>query len=206
VYGAILSKRQTRLLQKHMAQRAQLKAQILHENMRDQTKQKRSKQHFSSAKDRQRAEPQQAAVPMPSRSNPARLSAQTTTSASQSTPPTAPTADNTPQQPLEAPPETFRGFVEQQRARVADDDTDNEPLFDMSILGPSLAHSTRLPLIPLTNLFDFTNQHWLSIVRQAQESTFDKELEFYELLDLDADGEEEQIDIDDSTEQILSFA
>ena len=76
----------------------------------------------------------------------------------------------------------------------------------MSILGPSLAHSTQLPLIPLTNLFDFTNQHWLSIVRQAQESTFDKELEFYELLDLDADGEEEQIDIDDSTEQILSFA
>jgi len=102
---------------------------------------------------------------MPSRSNPVRLSAQTTTtSASQAIPLLRQQRIIlTPQKPLEAPQEIFRDFVEQQRAQVADDDTDNESLFDMSILGPSLAHSTQLPLIPLANLFNFTNQNWLSI-------------------------------------------
>ena len=34
--------------------------------------------------------------------------------------------------------------------------------------------------------------------------TLDKELEFYELLDLDADGEYD-IDVDNTTEQVLGF-
>ena len=56
----------------------------------------------------------------------------------------------------------------------------------------------------VTELFDFSNTHWLAVVRSAQEDSFDKELEFYALLDLDAEGEDD-IDIDITTEQVLGF-
>ena len=65
--------------------------------------------------------------------------------------------------------------------------------------------TTRIPLLKLvTELFDFSNTHWLAAVRSAQEDSFDKELEFYALLDLDAEGEDD-IDIDIITEQVLGF-
>ena len=92
---------------------------------------------------------------------------------------------------------------------ITEDDTDNEPLFDITgnafpvQRGP--AQTTRLPLLKLVSeLFDFSNTHWVAAVRSAQEDSFDKELEFYELLDLDAEGEDD-IDIDNTTEQVLGF-
>ena len=44
----------------------------------------------------------------------------------------------------------------------------------------------------------------MATVQSEQEDSFDKELEFYELLDLDAEGEND-IDIDNTTEQVLGF-
>ena len=95
---------------------------------------------------------------------------------------------------------------------VTEDDTDNEPLFGINILpltassrrGP--VQTTRLPLLKLTEVFNFDNTHRAAAVRSAhwQEDSFDKELEFYELLDLDADGEYD-IDVDNTTEQVLGF-
>ena len=41
-------------------------------------------------------------------------------------------------------------------------------------------------------------------VQSAQENSFEKELEFYELLDLDGEGEND-LDIDNTTEQVLGF-
>ena len=64
--------------------------------------------------------------------------------------------------------------------------------------------TTRLPLLKLTELFDFDNTHWAAAVRSAQEDSFEKELEFYKLLDLDAEGEDD-LDIDNTTEQVLGF-
>jgi len=88
---------------------------------------------------------------------------------------------------------------------VTEDDTDNEPLFDMDTLPAHRpAQTTRLPLLKLTELFDFNNTHWVAAVRSTQEDSFEKELEFYELLDLDAEGEED-MDVDNTTEQVLGF-
>ncbi|KAF8812103.1 hypothetical protein BYT27DRAFT_7335855 [Phlegmacium glaucopus] len=42
--------------------------------------------------------------------------------------------------------------------------------------------------------------HWAAAVRNVQEDSFEKELEFYELLDLDAEGEDD-LDVDNTTEQ-----
>ena len=134
-YGIILSKRQSRLLKDHMMQRTQLKAQIRDEHLRDDSKRKRTKQHFSSMKDRQRAEAQttaaansslSSAAPLPSSQSghvQASPSESSTNSTSQS-----PTAPGDPQ--VSTVPETFRNFVDQQRTLVTEDDTDNEPLSD----------------------------------------------------------------------------
>ena len=102
-------------------------------------------------------------------------------------------------------PETFRSFVDQQRLLVTEDNTDDEPLFNNNTL-PSCGtgQTTRLPLLKLTEVFDFSKTHWVEAVRSAQENSFKKELEFYELLDLDVEGKDD-LDIDNTTEQILGF-
>jgi hypothetical protein len=93
-------------------------------------------------------------------------------------------------------PNTFRRFVEQQSMRAIEDNTDNEPMLPPTQLA-------RLPLIPIADLFDFNESHWQEIITAAMKNTFDEELELFELLDLDADGEDAGIDVDDMTEDIL---
>ena len=69
-----------------------------------------------------------------------------------------------------------------------------------------MGQTTRLTLLKLAEVFDFSNTHWLESVQSAQENSFEKELEFYELLDLDAEGEDDgSMDIDNTTEQVLGF-
>ena len=94
-------------------------------------------------------------------------------------------------------PNSFRHFVEQQSERASADDTDNEPIF------PLAPGSTRLPLISIVDLFDFNEIYWQKVVNEALKNSFDQELELFELLDLDADGEDAEVDIDDMTEDIL---
>ena len=52
-------------------------------------------------------------------------------------------------------------------------------------------------------LFDFNKVHWQKVVGEAMKNSFDKELKLFELLDLDANGEDAEVNIDDMTEDIL---
>ena len=62
-------------------------------------------------------------------------------------------------------PETFRSFVDQQRSLVTEDNTDDEPLFNTSTLPThGMGQTTRLPLLKLAEVFDFSNTHWLESV------------------------------------------
>ena len=61
-----------------------------------------------------------------------------------------------------------------------------------------MGQTTRLSLLKLAEVFDFSNTQWVESVQSAQENSFEKELEFYELLDLD-------MNIDNTTEQVLEF-
>ena len=89
---------------------------------------------------------------------------------------------------------------------MTEDNTNDEPLFNTNVLPTRrTGQTTRLPLLKLTEVFDFSNTHWANAVRSAQENSFEKELEFYELLDLDAEGEDDDMDIDNTTEQVLGF-
>ena len=45
---------------------------------------------------------------------------------------------------------------------------------------------------------------WVGVVKVTVTSTFDRELEVYNMLDLDADGEDVEVDVDDATGEIVS--
>ena len=50
--------------------------------------------------------------------------------------------------------------------------------------------SNQLSLIPISQRFDFENDYWTKVFEQSLPRTFDRELELYELLDLDAEGKD----------------
>jgi hypothetical protein len=74
---------------------------------------------------------------------------------------------------------------------VEEDDLDQEPV-----------RTSAIEPIPIRNLFDFTKNHWVELYSRTALRSFDEELAAYEMLDLDAQGDEE-IDIDESTGELL---
>ena len=63
---------------------------------------------------------------------------------------------------------------------------------------------TTYPLIPISRLFNFLNKTWsdIQVLSRHAQHNFDEELALYELLDLDATGEED-VEIDETTAQTL---
>ena len=57
---------------------------------------------------------------------------------------------------------------------------------------------------PIYKLFDFTRKHWVDAFNKSAMRSFDEELELYELLDLDAAGEDDIAnDLDEDTAEAL---
>jgi hypothetical protein len=65
-----------------------------------------------------------------------------------------------------------------------------------------VAASSTWKRLPIQELFDFGSQTWSSRYAYFANISFEDELELYELLDLDADGEMDP-DIDSGTQDIL---
>ncbi|KAG5634734.1 hypothetical protein H0H81_000957, partial [Sphagnurus paluster] len=61
--------------------------------------------------------------------------------------------------------------------------------------------------ISLKNLFDFNSTHWVEAQQRSAIGSLEEEFEVYDLLDLDAEGEQEldlDPDLDDIVESVLS--
>ena len=56
--------------------------------------------------------------------------------------------------------------------------------------------------MPLSILFNITFVHWATVYQSHIRYSYDEELALYELLELDADGEEDP-EFDDTTHDIL---
>lgn len=101
-----------------------------------------------------------------------------------------------------APLETdFRRIINQCVIQAEIDDGNDGPLFPTGPLPQGTM--VRLPLIPIQELFNFENLYWQSLIKATVTRTFDKELEFYDMLDLDADGEDVEVEVDDATGEIV---
>lgn len=73
---------------------------------------------------------------------------------------------------------------------------------DTNVMG-STSHRT-----PIYRLFNFEKRHWLDRIRLSGQRGYDQELAVYELLDLDAEGEEDEaddggIEVDGFTQEVL---
>jgi len=97
---------------------------------------------------------------------------------------------------------TFRHLVEQHMNQAGIDHTDNEPLFPFGPL--SRDNVTRYRPMRIQDIFDFSNPYWKELIKKTVTCTFDQELEFYNMLDLDADGEDLGADVDDLTGEVLT--
>ncbi|KAF5385054.1 hypothetical protein D9615_001008 [Tricholomella constricta] len=94
-----------------------------------------------------------------------------------------------------SPGNDFRSIASSHSMMVDLDDRDNHPVRDPDTIGHQ---------IPISELFDFSRTHWVDTYSHVAERSFDEELALYELLDLDADGEEDaDIGVDDSMEDVL---
>jgi hypothetical protein len=89
----------------------------------------------------------------------------------------------------------FSNMAARHAQSALEDETDHEPVATASVFGCSMK---------LVELFNFTDSHWVQVYEMAARRSFDEELELCELLDLDAEGEEEaNVDVDDSTGKLL---
>lgn len=89
----------------------------------------------------------------------------------------------------------MRNIISRHNQMLEEDETDQDPVTVSSVIGRR---------IPLGDLFDFSNDHWVKMYEGSARRSFDDELEMYELLDLDAAGEEEvDVDLDDSTGDLM---
>jgi hypothetical protein len=84
-------------------------------------------------------------------------------------------------------------MAEQQSQLVDKDETDRVPV-RQSAIGTT----------PIQALFDFKRSYWVEMFVKSSIRSFDEELQLYEMLDLDADGEQDiDVDVNDDTGDIL---
>jgi hypothetical protein len=92
-------------------------------------------------------------------------------------------------------PSGLAEIIGEQTLRVAEDETDQMPVTVCTII--------RRP-VGLNQLFDFTDTHWVERYEKTARPSFDEELELYELLDLDADGDDNvDVGLDDSIGDLM---
>jgi hypothetical protein len=95
--------------------------------------------------------------------------------------------------PLAAPGREFRDIIDHHRQLVANDnDGDHEHSLN-----------TVIPKTSLKNLFDFTSNEWADKYNRYSRVGYDEELELYDLLEMDAEGEVDDLDDFQVTQDIL---
>jgi hypothetical protein len=93
---------------------------------------------------------------------------------------------------------SFHSIVQEHGSRATEDNRNNKAT-------PSDCDAT-INSVRIDQLFNFSADHWVSMYSKSPLRSFDEELELYKLLDLDAEGEDDndiQVNVDESMEQIL---
>ena len=105
-----------------------------------------------------------------------------------------------PSNPGPAPPdETEDDNDEDSLISIARNLQERSQLDDDTAGGPAGNHdfTRRVEKIKLAELFDFSNTMWIDITQRTCMKSLDKELELYELVDMDAEGEADDGDVVD---------
>lgn len=108
---------------------------------------------------------------------------------------TPPSSTQTAPPPLASHDESAFSTIIAQHTRLLDEDNeDNEPVIV----------SEDWTKISITQLFNFTSNSWSSRYARFAALTFEEELELYDLLEMDGEGDEDpDAGFDDTTQDIL---
>ena len=185
VFGMTLTKLRNRLGLGTLTSLSELKMHIRDEHMQKETK-TRMKHMFIQRTESARPAAL-SAQPLPIPEPPSII----TTSPADPQPSNASNA-NVPQPQSN---DRFSDMATRHMQSAEEDETDREPVTAVNVIGR---------LVKLVELFNFTDSHWVQSYEKAVRHSFDEELELYEVLDMDAEGEEEaNVDVDDSTGELL---
>ncbi|KAF9521352.1 hypothetical protein CPB83DRAFT_900824 [Crepidotus variabilis] len=101
------------------------------------------------------------------------------------------------------PRNTFRDLIHQHMNQAAIASIDQED--DEFPEGP-ISHEPRGSFLkmPLAQIFDFEKSYWKNLIEEKVNRTFNEELELFQMLDLDGDGNDLGADVDEATADILS--
>ena len=97
--------------------------------------------------------------------------------------------------PPPAPGQEFRDIIDHHRQLVTNDNDGDK---SDCVLG---SLNSAIPKTLLTDLFNFTSDEWASKYNRYTRIGYDEELELYDLLEIDAEGDAN--DLDDFTQDIL---
>ncbi|EPQ51031.1 hypothetical protein GLOTRDRAFT_49718 [Gloeophyllum trabeum ATCC 11539] len=194
-FGLILTKLRNRLGEKTMLSLAELKMHLRDEHVRNDVQQ-RLKRHLGGAR------------PPPQAMDPGHPPSQDASgSGSEPIPPSAPRpafstptddpAGATTSQSLEGAERhnTIRNIAATLEQMIEEDTEDTETPYPSKIS------------LKLTEIFDFSTQYWTAEYAEKPRRSLDDELELYQLLDLDAEGEEVEADftLDDAAGAVLAM-
>ena len=188
VFGNTLTKLRNRLGNDTLSSLAELKMHIRDEHLRNGKVKDRMKRLFGRAQEPQTGTPWAHPVPR-------QLPTQTTLATNE------PEMDIDDATPVEIDPESlsqdgvageFNQIIES-FGRLARDDEDD-----------GIEEMPSLISITIANLFNFGNRDWIPQHERTASRSLDEELELYELVDLDAQGEEDvDVEMDNSLQSVL---
>jgi len=88
----------------------------------------------------------------------------------------------------------LRALIDGHIAQGHEDDKDSAPV----------RGSSTLPRINIQALFNFSSSHWTEIYSGVAKRSFDDELALYDLIDMDAPGEEDfEFEVDGTTQEVI---
>jgi hypothetical protein len=185
VFGNMLTKFRNRLRNKTLTSLAELKMHIRDEHVCEGEMMKHMKRFFGAATTIPGISPPSVPQAPTTTPEPTTLSSATETDVEiELDPPILQVSDDVRND--------FRCIVES-FPRLAEGDQDED-----NVWMPSHISS------PISELFDFKKNHWVSLHEQSASRSLDKEPEFYELLDMDAPGDEDvNLDINSSLDSVL---
>jgi hypothetical protein len=197
VFGTILTRLRTQLGNKALLNIAELKLYLREEHLQARSVQTRLKRTFSTAVEEDAKLPNPlASLTAPPTAPPTNVSTSTTTADEDSQP--APAADvfmaHTSPTPCGSSAANSVGQlgmhrIVQELIEAVDTDNDLDELPDPC---------TDVLSIPIRDLFDFTQLYWVEAYDKLAMRGLQDELELYELLDLDADGDTVENEADDT--------
>ena len=179
MFGIILTRLQSRLHAEALTNLAELRMHLRDEHIRNGTAKERLHRKTTSHNTEETSE-----VPEPPQSR-------STQTATENPSTTDTESENTPDNEPESRSTSFTNIVNRLIQRVEEDEDEDE-------VSPGEIH------VKIANLFNYTNRHWTRVVEKVAFRGLGEELELYELVELDADGELEPSDgVDGMTEATL---